>query len=128
MYDSDRAERTMADLQALGVQLSIDDFGTGYSSLAYLHRFPVDELKIDRVFVNGLTDGTDQGTLVTAVVAMAHALGLRIVAEGVETAAQADRLRALGCHRAQGYLYARPGPADGVRVPATLSLSVTSSR
>jgi diguanylate cyclase (GGDEF)-like protein len=115
MYDTGRAARTLGRLHDLGVQLSIDDFGTGYSSLAYLHRFPVDELKIDRIFVQGLTDRPDERSLVTAMVAMATALGLHIVAEGVETAEQAELVRALGCHSAQGYFFSRPGPPDRIR-------------
>jgi EAL domain-containing protein (putative c-di-GMP-specific phosphodiesterase class I) len=92
------------------VTLSIDDFGTGYSSLAYLQQFPVDELKIDRAFVNDLTVRPDQRTLVSAMVAMGKALGLQILAEGVETSSQLDILRDLGCDLAQGYLFASPQP------------------
>jgi EAL domain-containing protein (putative c-di-GMP-specific phosphodiesterase class I) len=114
MSDTARVAATMRELHRIGVKLSIDDFGTGYSSLAYLHRFPVDELKIDRAFVRELPDRPDQRVLVTAMVAMATAFGLRIVAEGVETASEAEEVGRLGCHAAQGYLFARPQTADDV--------------
>jgi EAL domain-containing protein (putative c-di-GMP-specific phosphodiesterase class I) len=119
MEDPHAAADTLASIKELGVRLSIDDFGTGYSSLSYLKRFPVDYVKIDRSFVEGL-DGPDcpDQSLVAAIIAMAHALGMRTVAEGVEVTEHARRLRALSCDRAQGYLYARPLPAE--QVPATL--------
>ena len=103
--------RTLADLKALGVTLSIDDFGTGYSSLSYLKRFPVDEVKVDRSFVDGLgTDPLDT-SLVAAIVAIADALDLQVTAEGVETKEQLAILKELQCERAQGYFLARPMPA-----------------
>jgi EAL domain-containing protein (putative c-di-GMP-specific phosphodiesterase class I) len=111
MRDTARTVEVLAGLHQLGVRVSLDDFGTGYSSLAYLQRFAVDELKIDREFVRDI-DRADQRSLVTAMVAMSAALGLQIVAEGVETVQQSDQLRLLGCHTAQGYLFARPEPAD----------------
>ncbi len=86
----------------------MDDFGTGHSSLRYLKRFPLTEVKIDRAFVDGLGSSPDDEAIVVAVLAMASALNLRTVAEGVETVEQRDRLRALGCHAAQGYLFGRP--------------------
>ena len=108
MSDAPAALRTLTALKALGVELAIDDFGIGYSSLAYLKRFPVDTLKIDRSFVEGL--GTDPLDLpiVQAVMSLGHTLGLEVVAEGVETPLQEKTLKALGCERAQGFLYARP--------------------
>jgi EAL domain-containing protein (putative c-di-GMP-specific phosphodiesterase class I) len=108
MTDTIVTQRSIEQLHTLGVRLSIDDFGTGYSSLAYLHRFPVDELKIDRSFVSDLTSSSHPAPLVSAMVAMGKALGLEIVAEGVETPEQAAQLRTLGCDKAQGYLFARP--------------------
>jgi diguanylate cyclase (GGDEF) domain len=107
------AAEHLGRLKALGVSLSIDDFGTGYSSLAYLRKFPVDHVKIDRAFVIGLEseDSSDE-TLIAAIVAMASALGIRTVAEGVEGPEQAHRLERLRVDRAQGYLYSRPVEAE----------------
>lgn len=96
----------------LGVQLAVDDFGTGYSSLAYLKRFPVDVLKIDKSFVQGLPDDAGDVSLVNAILAMAKSLGIRVIAEGVETEAQRDYLRLLGCEYFQGYFYSKPLPSD----------------
>jgi diguanylate cyclase (GGDEF)-like protein/PAS domain S-box-containing protein len=114
----DDAEATMAAIErvrALGVSFSIDDFGTGYSSLGYLKRFPVDVVKIDRSFVDGL--GSDKGdtAIVSAVIGLAHALDMRAVAEGVETAEQLEALVGLGCDGAQGYYFAPPQPAEDLR-------------
>jgi len=103
------AVRLLEAIRALGVRLSIDDFGTGYSSLSYLRRFPVDQVKIDRSFIDGLDrDDSSDETLVAAIVAMAKALGVDTLAEGVETLAQAERVGELGCDAAQGFLYSRP--------------------
>jgi CheY-like chemotaxis protein len=90
------------------MRISIDDFGTGFSSLAYLKRFPLDELKIDKSFVDGIGIDSDSTAIVAAVMGMAHALDLHVVAEGVETADQLSRLRTLGCDEVQGYYFARP--------------------
>lgn len=114
MVDPNRAPAALAAFKELGIRLSIDDFGTGYSSLSYLQRFPFDELKIDRAFINELTASQPDRNLVAAIVAMSQALGLQTVAEGVETRGQVDQLRRLGCGSAQGYLYARPAPADAI--------------
>jgi diguanylate cyclase (GGDEF)-like protein/PAS domain S-box-containing protein len=116
-----RADETLGvlrALKALGVRLAIDDFGTGYSSLSHLQRFPVDVLKIDRAFVDGLGRGGSEAALARTIVALGEALRLRTVAEGVESAAQRDELRALGCQQGQGYLFARP--QDGGAVLAAL--------
>jgi EAL domain-containing protein (putative c-di-GMP-specific phosphodiesterase class I) len=103
---------TLAELKALGVRLAIDDFGTGYSSLGYLQRFHLDFLKIDRSFVDGLGHDAGQTAIVDAIVKMAQALGLSVVAEGVETAEQIEALRGLGCDLVQGYLFSRPEPPE----------------
>ncbi len=111
MSDPAAGLKVLQDLHELGVELAIDDFGTGYSSLSYLKRFPVDVLKIDRSFVDGLGDDPDDTAIVTAIISLGRALGLRAVAEGVETRRQLDELRRLGCDRAQGFMFARPRPA-----------------
>ena len=103
-----QTDATVLALREMGVRLAIDDFGTGYSSLGYARRFPVDELKIDRSFIDGLGASGEDAAIVTATIAFARALHLIVTAEGVETPDQADRLRALGCDRAQGFLFARP--------------------
>ena len=105
---ADDDQRSSQSLKDLGVHLSIDDFGTGYSSLAYLRRFPVDVLKIDRTFVGGLGKDLEDSAIVAAVVNLADTLGFATIAEGVETELQRDCLIGLGCTRAQGYLFARP--------------------
>src|SRR5262249_14149196 len=105
-------------LKDLGIRLSIDDFGTGGSSLTYLRQFPFDELKIDSSFVEGLGRSAADDAIVAATIDMAHALGMVVAAEGVETQAQLDRLRALGCDRAQGFLLSQPTPdADAATGP-----------
>jgi diguanylate cyclase (GGDEF)-like protein len=109
MQDAELAIATLRELKSLGLSISVDDFGTGFSSLAYLKRFPLDELKIDKSFVDGLGHDVEATAIVAAVMGMAHALDLRVVAEGVETADQVVRLRTLGCDEAQGFFYARPG-------------------
>ncbi len=105
----------LSELRDLGIRLFVDDFGTGYSSLAYLRRFSMDALKIDRSFVAGLGQDTPDQALVRAVIEMANALDLLVVAEGVETRAQRDCLRALGCDMVQGYLFSRPVGSDALR-------------
>ena len=111
MEEVQATAQTLRALKDLGVCLSIDDFGTGYSSLSYLKRFPVDVLKIDRSFVDGLGVDAEDDAIVTAVVSLAHALNLEVVAEGVETELQLMELRRLGCDAAQGYLLGRPAEA-----------------
>jgi len=99
---------TFQQLRDLGVKLAIDDFGTGYSSLSYLRRFPVDYVKIDRAFISGLGDGTEDAAIIQAIISMAHSLGLKVVAEGVENQSQLEFLRDHGCDEVQGYLISRP--------------------
>ena len=108
----DEYRQIMADLSASGVRIAIDDFGTGYSSLSYLSKLPVSKLKIDQSFVHDLPHNTNSLTIITGIVGMAHALGLRVVAEGVETEAQADCLRRNGCDLLQGYSIGRPMPLE----------------
>jgi EAL domain-containing protein (putative c-di-GMP-specific phosphodiesterase class I) len=108
MADAERSAEVLAQLKALGVGLDIDDFGTGYSSLSRLQRFPVDALKIDRAFVSHMDSDKETYEIVRIIVMLAHNLGLRVIAEGVETQAQLDLLRRVGCERAQGYLFSRP--------------------
>jgi diguanylate cyclase (GGDEF)-like protein len=113
--DPDRALQMLEALSALGVRLSIDDFGTGYSSLSYLARMPVNEVKIDRSFVQGLATDSDFAAIVRAAIDMGHSLGLKVVAEGIETEESARRLRDLECDIAQGYLFAKPMPVTDLQ-------------
>ena len=108
------AAAKLREMKALGVAIAVDDFGTGYSSLAYLKDFPVDSLKIDRSLIQGLGDGGDDSAIVRSVVALGHALRLSVTAEGIETVDQLAQLRSLQCDRGQGYLFARPAPAEEV--------------
>ena len=108
--DPDAALAQLRRIRDLGVRLAIDDFGTGYSSLSYLRRLPIDDVKIDREFIVDLTSSTPGRTIVDAVVRMCHALGYRVIAEGVETLGQAELLLALGCDIGQGYIFGRPTP------------------
>jgi EAL domain-containing protein (putative c-di-GMP-specific phosphodiesterase class I) len=106
--DADATTDRLVELKALGVRLAIDDFGTGYSSLSYLRRFPVDVIKIDKSFVDGLASSGPSLALAKSIVRLAHNLQLKTVAEGVEQPQQRTRLAAMGCDHAQGYLFARP--------------------
>ncbi len=115
--ETGHARDVLERLAMLGVRLAVDDFGTGWSSLGYLKRLPVDELKIDRSFVDGLGSDAEDTAIVTAVVNMAQALGLAVVAEGVETARQRDELVRLGCTLAQGFLFGRPEPELILELP-----------
>ncbi|MOA32083.1 Phytochrome-like protein cph2 [compost metagenome] len=114
MDDMKATQRTFDGLARIGVFLSIDDFGSGYSSLNYLRQLPARQLKIDRSFVKDLETSEDARAVVSAVVKLAHALGLRVVAEGVETSGQRDVLRGMHCDELQGFFFARPMSADSL--------------
>jgi EAL domain-containing protein (putative c-di-GMP-specific phosphodiesterase class I) len=111
MVEPERARQTLIRLRSLGVHISIDDFGTGYSSLAYLKKLPVDELKIDRSFVSDMGSDPNDHAIVRSTIDLAHNLGLRVVAEGVEDEATWQLLVQLGCDEAQGFHLGRPAPA-----------------
>ncbi|HUV04279.1 MAG TPA: EAL domain-containing protein [Armatimonadota bacterium] len=112
MRNPETAATVLRDLKEVGVQISIDDFGTGHSSLSYLKRFPTDAVKIDQTFVKDITSDPDDAAIAGAMVAMAHSLSLKVVAEGVETLGQLAFLRSLNCDEMQGYFISRPVPAD----------------
>jgi EAL domain-containing protein (putative c-di-GMP-specific phosphodiesterase class I) len=128
MLDPAHARSVLQSLRELGVQLSIDDFGTGYSSLAYLKRLPLDRLKIDRSFIHGIPADGDDAAIVETIIVMTHKLGLRVIAEGVETLEQRLQLIRQGCDEMQGFLLAEPVPA--AQLPpllATLRAAATSA-
>ena len=112
MSDVQAATVALRELRSLGLHVTVDDFGTGYSSLTYLKRFPVEWIKVDRSFVEGLGIDSDSSTIVEAVVRLGRSLGLGVVAEGIESPLQLERLRELGCELGQGFLFGRPRPAD----------------
>ncbi|HUP71067.1 MAG TPA: EAL domain-containing protein [Acidimicrobiales bacterium] len=112
LEDANESARALERLKALGVRIGVDDFGTGFSSLTYLKRFPLDTLKIDRTFVEGLGQDREDRAIVASVVDLAHAFGLTTIAEGVETVQQLNELRTIGCEQGQGYLWSPPMPAD----------------
>jgi EAL domain-containing protein (putative c-di-GMP-specific phosphodiesterase class I) len=114
VVDTEGARQCLQDLKEIGVRISIDDFGTGHSCLAYLRKFPLDVLKIDRSFVAEIGDGEDAAIIIKAIISLARSLNLDVVAEGVENAAQAEFLVESGCHVAQGFLYGRPIPAPDI--------------
>lgn len=114
MENAENAIAMLRKIKATGVKISIDDFGTGYSSLSYLHRFPIDTLKVDRSFVSTMEDGTENGEIVRTVIALARALKLTVIAEGIETVHQFHQLRILGCEFGQGYLFSRPLPTSEI--------------
>jgi EAL domain-containing protein (putative c-di-GMP-specific phosphodiesterase class I) len=112
MADPELARRVLEELHSHGVQIAIDDFGTGYSSLAYLADLPVSEVKIDRSFVSRMASGSSETIIVTSTINLAHGLGMRTVAEGVEDLAMLAELRDLGCDASQGFAISRPLPTD----------------
>jgi EAL domain-containing protein (putative c-di-GMP-specific phosphodiesterase class I) len=127
MEHPEAAQRILQGLKTLGVRLAIDDFGVGYSSLSHLkYLLPVDVIKIDKSFVDGLLESNDARAIITAIIQLAHALGVTAVGEGVETAGQAAALRDLGCHVAQGYHFSKPVPADYLLFSQSDSLSAAS--
>jgi diguanylate cyclase (GGDEF)-like protein/PAS domain S-box-containing protein len=113
IHDTHNFIKTLHDLKSLGVKLAIDDFGTGYSSMAYLKDFPVDRLKIDKVFVANLETESANTAILKAIIALGHSLGLRVVAEGVETSYQREFLKDIGCDELQGYIFSKPLPFEG---------------
>jgi EAL domain-containing protein (putative c-di-GMP-specific phosphodiesterase class I) len=113
------ARAVLDELRSLGLKIAIDDFGTGFSSLSYLRTLPVDTLKIDKSFIDGIVDSIEDRKIVEAIVHLGRSLNLHVVAEGVETEAQARLLRAMSCDALQGYLFARP--MEGAAIPERLS-------
>ena len=108
MQNTDSVVDIMREITSLGVSLALDDFGTGFSSLSYLKRFPIDTLKIDRSFIQGIPDDVDDCAIASAIISMAKQMKHRVIAEGVETQAQLSFLQAMGCDEIQGYLFSRP--------------------
>jgi EAL domain-containing protein (putative c-di-GMP-specific phosphodiesterase class I) len=120
MTNPEQSTAILEQLSAMGVLVSVDDFGTGYSSMGYLRRFPIDKLKIDRVFINEIVSRHEDASIVRAIISLAHSLHLKVVAEGVETVAQLDFLKAAGCDEYQGYHFSRPlAAADFERLMRT---------
>nr|MBA3798150.1 bifunctional diguanylate cyclase/phosphodiesterase [Geodermatophilaceae bacterium] len=117
MQDPESSAQVIADLQGFGVLLAVDDFGTGYSSLEFLRQVPVQELKIDRSFITDMAVDSRDASIVQSVIGLAHSLEMRVVAEGIETAAAYQQLIGFGCDEGQGYYLGRPAPADEMAVP-----------
>jgi EAL domain-containing protein (putative c-di-GMP-specific phosphodiesterase class I) len=111
MNDPEQSIAILEQLSTMGVLVSVDDFGTGYSSMSYLRRFPIDKLKIDRVFIDEIVSRPEDASIVRAIISLAHSLRLKVVAEGVETPAQLEFLKLTGCDEYQGYHFSRPLPA-----------------
>jgi len=126
MSDPEESIKTLERLSEMGVLVSVDDFGTGYSSMSYLRRFPIDHLKIDRSFLSEITARSDDASIVGAIVSLAHNLRLKVIAEGVETTAQLDLLKTLGCDQYQGYQFSPPVPvADFERLMRSVYAKAT---
>ena len=120
MNDPRNAEHVLQQIADLGVRIAVDDFGTGYSSLTYLQRFPVGGIKVDRSFVSGLGRRSQDDAICDAVISLGRALGLKTIAEGIETPRQLEVLKRMGCHHAQGFLFSRPKPADEIDAARTM--------
>jgi EAL domain-containing protein (putative c-di-GMP-specific phosphodiesterase class I) len=114
MQDIDLALERLVELKALGVRLAVDDFGTGYSSLNYIRRFPVDILKVDKSFIDGVNEGGEESALTAAIIELAAILNLRLVAEGIERADQLEKLLELNCEFGQGFYFSRPLSIEGI--------------
>ena len=114
MDQPEKTTQMLERIRRLGVRLALDDFGTGYSNLGYLQQFPLDYLKIDQSFVRAMGSEPDGAVIVDAIINLAHRLGLKVIAEGVETEAQRDSMRHRGCDELQGYLFSRPLPAEAL--------------
>jgi EAL domain-containing protein (putative c-di-GMP-specific phosphodiesterase class I) len=126
MRDIDENISKLRALNEMGIRVAIDDFGTGYSSLSYLAQLPVYSLKIDRSFVNTMTDSVQSMTIVSTIISLAHSLGMKVTAEGVETEEQAKLLKLLRCDELQGYFFGRPMPAQDI--PVFLDIPVEDTR
>ena len=124
MENPEEVPAKLAEIRALGVTIAMDDFGTGYSSLSYLLKFPFDKIKIDRSFINASTDDPVARDILKAIASLGKTLKLKITAEGVETAEQADFLSGINCHQLQGYFFARP--LDSIDMPHYLLTHVPS--
>ena len=112
LENEDKAKETMQELRKFGIDHAIDDFGTGYSSLKFIKQLPINKIKIDRSFVKDITENKDDSAIVSAIIAMAHNLQLKVVAEGVETREQLEHLNNLGCNEIQGYFFSTPLPVE----------------
>ncbi|HSK87276.1 MAG TPA: EAL domain-containing protein, partial [Anaerolineales bacterium] len=113
--DAESTSAMLSELRALGVQVQIDDFGTGYSSLVYLQRLPIDTLKIDRTFVGRIANNGSGSEIIQTILALAHDLGMKVIAEGIETDEQLSRLRSMDCEYGQGYLFTKPVDSQAIK-------------
>jgi EAL domain-containing protein (putative c-di-GMP-specific phosphodiesterase class I) len=115
MHNAELFISTLRELREIGIELAVDDFGTGYSSLSYLQRFPINRLKIDQSFVRDIVGNADSGAISVAIIMLGHSLGLKVIAEGVESIEQLDFLHSSGCNEIQGFYFSRPVPAEEMR-------------